>query len=128
LGAIQGLVVHAERQDPGIPVAREDTPEPIGPARAGQGDVHDHDIRPYALIRAINRLGAVGLGGHDDPGALLEQRAQADADHAVVVDQQDPGRSRGGARRSRGICDLAFHGARPRPARQGGAMRVSPAR
>ena len=64
----------------------------VDPRPVRHPDVHHHDVGPE-LPRQPHGLVARGRTGHDrEPRLGVEQRGQADADHLVVVGDEDPDR------------------------------------
>src|SRR5262249_48429711 len=67
----------------------------LRPPDAGHLQVHQHDIRPDALVHGDGLLAALGLADDLDARLAVEQRAQPLPHDGVVVDEQHPDRALG---------------------------------
>src|SRR6266851_3303187 len=78
-----------EHDHPGPQVAAQDLAAGVDPATAGHPDIQQDDVRPQQRRLIHGMLGGGGLADYPDPGVRFQQGSQAQADHLVVVrDQQ----------------------------------------
>src|SRR5262249_27333417 len=92
------VLVEIERRqdkDARLDPAREDSLRRLDAVHARHPDVHQHDVRQYAL-REVDRLGSVaGFTDDVDVRVSVEDHAEAVADERLVVAEQDADRHSG---------------------------------
>ena len=89
------LAVHAEHEDGGFGRVFDDLPGGVQSVHAGQSAIHDDDLRMKLSGELDGFFAVSGFADDFHVGLVFEHAAEAAADQAVIIHQQD--------------CDLLFH-------------------